>query len=132
MPRPSPQTERVTAIFDLFVQTNGVGLTLSDISKRLGVNRASCLHALAALSTAGYLIRDPADKRYYLGPALAVAGRVAEEQFPALIEARANILGREYRDGNVELDLQIARSVLNKLERFVVSPRIKADKRRSR
>ena len=35
-------------------------------------------------------------------------------------------------DGNVELDLQIARSVLNKLERFVVSPRIKADKRRSR
>ena len=41
-------------------------------------------------------------------------------------------LGREYRDGNVELDLQIARSVLNKLERFVVSPRIKADKRRSR
>jgi len=50
----------------------------------------------------------------------------------ALIEARANILGREYRDGNVELDLQIARSVLNKLERFVVSPRIKADKRRSR
>ena len=49
MPRPSPQTERVTAIFDLFVQTNGVGLTLSDISKRLGVNRASCLHALAAL-----------------------------------------------------------------------------------
>jgi len=79
----------VTAIFDLFVQTNGIGLTLSDISKRLYVNRASCLHALEALSTAGYLIRDPADKRYYLGPALAVAGRVAEEQFPALIEARA-------------------------------------------
>jgi len=50
----------------------------------------------------------------------------------ALIEARANILGREYRDGNVELDLQIARSVLDKLEKFVVSPRIKADKRRSR
>jgi len=50
----------------------------------------------------------------------------------ALIEARANILGREYRDGNVELDLQIARSVLDKLEKFVVSPRIRADKRRSR
>src|SRR2546429_8619557 len=89
MPRPSPQTERVTAIFDLFVQTNGVGLTLSDISKRLGLNRASGLHALAALSTAGYLIRDPAAKRYYLGPALAVAGRVAEEEVPALIDARA-------------------------------------------
>jgi DNA-binding IclR family transcriptional regulator len=88
MPRPSPQTERVAAIFDLLVQTNRVGYTLSDISKRLGVNRASCLHTLAALASTGYLIRDPADKRYYLGPAMAVAGRVAEEQFPALIEAR--------------------------------------------
>jgi DNA-binding IclR family transcriptional regulator len=88
MPRPSPQTDRVAAIFDLLVQTNRGGLTLSDISKRLGVNRASCLHTLAALASTGYLIRDPADKRYYLGPAMAVAGRLAEEQFPALIEAR--------------------------------------------
>ncbi len=38
----------------------------------------------------------------------------------ALIEARTRILGRKYRDGSVELDIQAAQSVLAKLEKFNV------------
>lgn len=42
----------------------------------------------------------------------------------ALIEAQARIIGREYRDGSVDLDIQAAQSTLSKLERFVVAPRV--------
>ncbi len=38
----------------------------------------------------------------------------------ALIEARTRILGRKYRGGSVELDIQAAQSVLAKLEKFNV------------
>ncbi len=47
----------------------------------------------------------------------------------ALIEARTRILEREYRDGNVEFDLQAAQSVLVKLEAYLIQP--KARKRKS-
>jgi GTP-binding protein HflX len=50
----------------------------------------------------------------------------------ALIEARARIFGREYRDGSVELELEAAQSVLVKLEGYLVQPKAKAGKRRSR
>ena len=48
MPRPSPQTDRVVAVLNLLGHDDA-GLTASDIARRVGANRASCVHMLAAL-----------------------------------------------------------------------------------
>jgi 50S ribosomal subunit-associated GTPase HflX len=37
----------------------------------------------------------------------------------ALLDAKANVLSREYRDGYVELDVQAAESVLRRVKSFV-------------
>jgi DNA-binding IclR family transcriptional regulator len=46
---------------------------------------------LAALTRAGYLVRDPRDRRYRLGPALIRPGEIAARQFPGLESARAEM-----------------------------------------
>jgi GTP-binding protein HflX len=50
----------------------------------------------------------------------------------ALIEARARVLRREYSEGSVEFDLEAAHSVLGKLEAYLVQPKSKEGKRRSK
>ncbi|HTC93484.1 MAG TPA: GTPase HflX [Terriglobales bacterium] len=47
----------------------------------------------------------------------------------AMVEARTRIFGRKYRDGSVELDIQAAQSVLDKLEKYEIRP---TEKGRSR
>ena len=90
MPRPSPQTDRVTAVID-FLATRPHGATSTDISQALGVNAASCVHMLAALTRSGFLYREPADRRYHLGPALVVPGRLAEQRYSSLAVARTEM-----------------------------------------
>ncbi len=87
MPRPSPQTDRVVAVIDLLASRDD-GATMTEISRHLAISQASCVHLLAALTTAGYLVREPDDRRYHLGPALAGPGRMAEARYPLLAAAR--------------------------------------------
>ena len=86
MPRPSPQTDRVVAVIDLLASRDD-GATMTEISRHLAISQASCVHLLAALTTAGYLVREPDDRRYHLGPALAGPGRMAEARYPLLAVA---------------------------------------------
>jgi DNA-binding IclR family transcriptional regulator len=88
VPRPSPQTDRVVAVLNLLAESADSGATLSEIARRLDINRATCVHMLAALEGAGYLVRDPVDRRYHLGPALVGPGVVAARRYPALGAAR--------------------------------------------
>lgn len=67
---------------------DGGGLTLAEVSRRLGVHKASCHSMLAELLRAGWLDRDTADLAYYLGPALVRLGGSAARRFPALERAR--------------------------------------------
>jgi DNA-binding IclR family transcriptional regulator len=83
MPRPSPQTDRVVALIDLFAD-RPEALTLAEITRRLGVNKSTCYSMLSALTTAGWLLRDPYQKTYRLGPALIAVGRASASGFPAL------------------------------------------------
>jgi DNA-binding IclR family transcriptional regulator len=76
VPRPSPQTDRVVATINLLADTES-GLTLSEIGRALSVDVSSCVHLLAALTASGYVVRDPDDRRYHLGPALVRPGAVA-------------------------------------------------------
>jgi DNA-binding IclR family transcriptional regulator len=115
MPRPSPQTERVVALIEMLAEHP---LTLAEVTRRLGVNKSSCYSMLAALTTAGWLLRDPARKTYRLGPALVNVARSAERSFPALEFSRPaavelshelglHVVTLEVRDGSVTVVDQI-------------------------
>ncbi|MFT3854062.1 MAG: helix-turn-helix domain-containing protein [Ilumatobacteraceae bacterium] len=78
MTRPSPQTDRIRWIVDLLAQSPQKSFTLAQIARHVGVAKATVVPALAALTSAGWLIRHPVRKTYRLGPALVDIGRAAE------------------------------------------------------
>lgn len=87
-PRPSPQTDRVVDLLELLASDPGQALSLAEISRRLGVHKASCHSMLASLLGSGWLVREPSSKAYTLGPALLRLGSAAASRFPALDVAR--------------------------------------------
>jgi DNA-binding IclR family transcriptional regulator len=88
-PRPSPQTERVVNLFEHLAGDGGRGVTLAEVSRRLGVHKASCHSMLSELLRAGWLLRDPVRKTYHLGPTLVRLGQEAASRYPALVLARS-------------------------------------------
>lgn len=78
MPRPSPQTDRVRWTLNLLSSNPRQAFNLAQIARHLGVSKATCLPMIAALTSAGWLVRHPVDKTYRLGPALVTLGRAAE------------------------------------------------------
>lgn len=88
-PRPSPQTERVVNLFEHLAGDGTRGITLAEVSRHLGVHKASCHSMLSELLRAGWLLRDPVRKTYHLGPALVRLGRKAAGRYPALVLARS-------------------------------------------
>jgi DNA-binding IclR family transcriptional regulator len=93
MPRPSPQTERVVRIVNLLTEREERGASLTEIARDVGQTPAACVHVLAALVEAGFVVRQPADRRYHLGPALIEPGRAAARGFPSRDATRAAIEG---------------------------------------
>jgi len=87
MPRPSPQTDRVIATINLLASAPQ-GATLTEIARAVGQEPSTCQHMLAALTASGFLVREPADRRYHLGPALVAPGQVAQARYPVLAAAR--------------------------------------------
>lgn len=88
-PRPSPQTERVVNLFEHLAGDGSRGVTLAEVSRQLGVHKASCHSMLSELARAGWLLRDPVRKTYHLGPAMVRLGREAAGRYPALVLARS-------------------------------------------
>jgi DNA-binding IclR family transcriptional regulator len=92
MPRPSPQTDRVIAVVDLFTAHPGADFTLAELARRLGVGKPTCYPMLAALTRSGWLLRHPTRKTYRLGPALVRAGRAAAAGAPVVDLARPRMV----------------------------------------
>ena len=67
------------------------GLTLTELAADLGESQSTMVHVLAALTSAGYLVREQSDRRYHLGPALVEPGRVAADRYPGLAIARRHM-----------------------------------------
>lgn len=86
--RPSPQTARTVHLLDVLAADRTGGLSLAEVSRRLGVHKASCHSMLTELLRSGWLFRDPVRKTYQLGPALIRLGAAAASKFPALELAR--------------------------------------------
>jgi DNA-binding IclR family transcriptional regulator len=87
VPRPSPQTERVLAAINVLA-VHPDGLSLTELARTIDANTASCVHMLAAMADAGFVVRDASTKRYAVGPALIVPGQAAAARYPALGAAR--------------------------------------------
>lgn len=64
------------------------GVSLAEVTRGLGVHKASCHSMLSSLVRSGWLLRDPTSKLYTLGPALVRLGTAASSRFPALDVAR--------------------------------------------
>lgn len=77
--RASPPTARVVAILQFLAGHPHEQFGLSDLTRRVGLSKPTCLGILATLTESGYLVRDARDKTYRLGPALITLGHVAQE-----------------------------------------------------
>jgi DNA-binding IclR family transcriptional regulator len=77
--RASPPTERVVAILDFLAKHPHDRFGLSELARRLGLSKPTCLGIVTSLAAAGYLVRDSADKTYRLGPSLITLGHKAQE-----------------------------------------------------
>ncbi|NUU24969.1 MAG: helix-turn-helix domain-containing protein [Streptomycetaceae bacterium] len=86
---PSPPTDRVVGVLELLASRPRHAFSLSDIARALGMSKATCHAVTASLANADYLIRNPVDKTFTLGPALVAAGRAAETSYPAVHLAQA-------------------------------------------
>ena len=64
------------------------GFTITEIGRRLRLNKATFYPMIVALTEAGWLLRDPTTKTYRLGPELITLGEAAGKALPAVPLAR--------------------------------------------
>jgi DNA-binding IclR family transcriptional regulator len=88
MARPAPAVERAVQILDFLADHPTDAFSLSELARRLDMNKASAHATLNALVDAGYLLRHPTRKDYHLGPRLMTVGEAARNQFPVVDFAR--------------------------------------------
>lgn len=86
--RSSPPTERVVAILDYLAQHPHDHFGLSELARRLELSKPTCLGILTTLTGARYLVRDPQDKTYRLGPQLISLGHTTQESMRVNPSAR--------------------------------------------
>jgi DNA-binding IclR family transcriptional regulator len=87
-PRPAPGAERVVAVLNFLTAHPDESFTLSELARRLDLNKATCHALLMTLTEAGYVLRHPTRMTYMLGPALVAIGSAAQGQFQAVDFAR--------------------------------------------
>ncbi|MCB9438935.1 MAG: helix-turn-helix domain-containing protein [Mycolicibacterium sp.] len=103
--RSSPPTERVVAVLEFLAAHPNDRFGLSELARRAGITKPTCLGILTTLTEAGYLVRDDGDngrdKTYRLGPALIALGHRAQEAMRVSPAARAELrcLAAEFGTG---------------------------------
>lgn len=89
--RASPPTERVVAVLDFLSQHPHDRFGLSELARRVGLSKPTCLGIITTLTDAGYLVREAGDKTYRLGPALISLGHIAQESMRVSPAARSEL-----------------------------------------
>ncbi|MBX7431993.1 helix-turn-helix domain-containing protein [Mycobacterium sp. Y57] len=77
--RASPPTQRVIAVLDFLARHPHDRFGVSELARRTGQSKPTCLGIITTLAESGYLVRDAADKTYRLGPSLIALGHIAQE-----------------------------------------------------
>jgi DNA-binding IclR family transcriptional regulator len=89
--RASPPTVRVVAILDFLARHPHDRFGVSELARRLGLSKPTCLGIVTTLTDSDYLVRDSQDKTYRLGPALISLGHTAQESLRVDPAARAEL-----------------------------------------
>jgi len=89
----SQPTARALAILDLLMANPSQSFGLTEMTRRLNLNKATCHAILTTMSNYGYLVQHPKTKAYRLGPSIIAAGNAAFAQFPVLEYARPELEG---------------------------------------
>jgi len=89
--RASPPTDRVVRILDYLAGRPTERFGVSDLARRIGLSKPTCLGIVTSLADAGYLVRDAADKTYRLGPSLITLGHKAQESMRVSPAAREEL-----------------------------------------
>ncbi len=66
-------------ILDFLAGRPGERFGVSELARRVGLSKPTCLGIATSLTEAGYLVRDSGDKTYRLGPSLIALGHKAQE-----------------------------------------------------
>jgi DNA-binding IclR family transcriptional regulator len=65
--------------------------TVTELSRRLDITKATCLGIVGSLTEAGYVVRDAASRTYGIGFVLLSLGRAAQDSFASLEVARPHL-----------------------------------------
>jgi DNA-binding IclR family transcriptional regulator len=87
----SQPTARALAILDLLMANPHQAFGLTEMTRRLNLNKATCHAILTTMSNYGFLVQHPKTKAYRLGPSIIAAGHAAFAQFPVLEYARPEL-----------------------------------------
>jgi DNA-binding IclR family transcriptional regulator len=87
----SQPTARALAILDLLMANPHQAFGLTEMTRRLSLNKATCHAILTTMSNYGFLVQHPKTKAYRLGPSIIAAGNAAFAQFPVLEYARPEL-----------------------------------------
>jgi DNA-binding IclR family transcriptional regulator len=89
----SQPTARALAILDLLMANPTQSFGLTEMTRRLNLNKATCHAILTTMANYGFLVQHPKTKAYRLGPSIIAAGNAAFAQFPVLEYARPELEG---------------------------------------
>jgi len=89
--RASPPTQRVVEVLDYLARHPHDRYGVSELARRVGLSKPTCLGILTTLTEAGYLSRDRDAKTYRLGPSLIALGTRAQESLRAGPPAREQL-----------------------------------------
>lgn len=89
----SQPTARALAILDLLMANPQQAFGLTEMTRRLNLNKATCHAILTTMASYGFLVQHPRTKAYRLGPSIIAAGNAAFAQFPVLEYARPELEG---------------------------------------
>lgn len=78
-------------ILDFLGENPSQRFGVSELARRLGLSKPTCLGIVTTLSDAGYLVRDQTDKSYRLGPSLITLGHRAQESLRVSPAAREEL-----------------------------------------
>jgi DNA-binding IclR family transcriptional regulator len=106
--RPAPATDRTIALLNFLAANPHERFSLSELCRRVGMNKATAHSQVAALTGAGFLNRHPLDKTYVLGPALIAIGNAAATREYEIVEYARDEMRRLAND----LDAQCVASAV--------------------
>jgi DNA-binding IclR family transcriptional regulator len=83
-PQSVPAVDKAIAIVRLLNARGAAGTSLSDVSASLSITRSHCYNILRTLAQAGWVLYEPGDRLYRLGPSLAAATAASDRLADAL------------------------------------------------